>query len=127
MFCTGQECPPDFKEVERVAAGGDAPSGVYYTCVPCEGACPKVCSSRKVFNIESAQSLKVRRLSPTIDPPIRPAKRAPHWLPYEPAANRAPRFFLGNVVAGPSLDTEPTGSSSGAPKKKVSDWSPCYQ
>ncbi|EFX63421.1 putative insulin receptor [Daphnia pulex] len=48
------ECPPGFQEQKR----HHNDTLHYFTCVPCQGPCPKVCKGLFVSNIETVQKLR---------------------------------------------------------------------
>lgn len=48
------ECPPGFQEQKRPYND----TLHYFTCVPCQGPCPKVCKGLFVSNIETVQKLR---------------------------------------------------------------------
>ncbi|KAI9561263.1 putative insulin receptor [Daphnia sinensis] len=48
------ECPPGFQE-ERKQLNGTLS---YFTCVPCQGPCPKICKGSFLSNIETVQKLR---------------------------------------------------------------------
>ncbi|KAI9561261.1 putative insulin receptor [Daphnia sinensis] len=48
------ECPPGFQEEKKQLNG----TLFYFTCVPCQGPCPKICQGLFVSNIETVQRLR---------------------------------------------------------------------
>ncbi|KZS17897.1 Tyrosine-protein kinase receptor [Daphnia magna] len=48
------ECPPGYQEEKKQLNGTLS----YFTCVPCQGPCPKICKGSFLSNIETVQKLR---------------------------------------------------------------------